>query len=329
MTPLSRRLIGAVCALLLSSAASAADYTMRLSHQMPPGHHVAKVIGAFAQEVQERSNGRLVVQIFGAEQLIKAAENHPAVARGQVEAASVVSLQWGGTIPEMQVMTIPFLMTDPAVLARFRTSEAVKFLDERLAARGVRNLAWLVDSTDAVFTSNKAPLVAPADFKGVKIRGLSRLVDQGLVAMGAAPAAMPGSEVYQALQTGVIDAGITGLGAVHSRRFYEVQRYGVVTPLFTVYQNIIVNPAWWDRLPKDLQGVLSMAAANAEQKLMPTSKVIDPAGVERLRAAGMQMHVHTPAEIEALRRAMQPAVMDAFRKASPDAARLLQLIEAL
>lgn len=307
----------------------AADYTMRLSHQLPPTHHVAKAIEQFAADVEANSGGKVKVQIFGAEQLFKADQNHAAVARGQVEAASVVSLQWGGTVPEMQALSIPYLLTDPDKLARFPESEAAQLLDRKLAERGVRNIAWLVDANDAVFTSARTPLVAPEDFRGVKIRGLSRLVDTGLIAMGAAPSTMPGSEVYQGLQTGVIDAGITSVGAAYSRRFYEVQKFAVATPLFTVYQNLIVNPRWWDGLPEDAREAIRAAARKAEQTLLPKSDEVNPDGVARLRDVGMTVIVHTPEQARALEEAMQPAVIEAFSKATPDAVKLIELIRAL
>src|SRR3546814_7912142 len=94
---------------------------------------------------------------------------------------------------------------------------------------------------------------APEKFKGVKIRGLNKLFDTGLSAMGAVPVSMPGSEVYQALQTGVIDAGLTGVQAASARRYYEVQKYGAAAPTFLVFDNLVVNPAWWDSLPKDVR----------------------------------------------------------------------------
>src|SRR3546814_18484157 len=119
--------------------------------------------------------------------------------------------------------------------------------------KGVRNLCRIVAPTDLVFTSSTQLLDAPKKFEGVKIRGLNKLFDSGLSAMGAIPVSMPGSEVYQALQTRVIDAALTGVQAASSRKFYEVQKYGAATAIFLVFDNLVVNPKWWDSLPQDVR----------------------------------------------------------------------------
>jgi C4-dicarboxylate-binding protein DctP len=316
-------------ALLCSLGAWAADYTMRISHQFPPTHQTARALDQFAADVKASTGGKVEVQIFGAEQLFKANQQHAAVARGQVEAAAIVSFGWGGTIPEMNVMTIPFLMTHAGQLKKFPTSDAARLLDEKMAAKGVKNIAWLVDANDAIVTSAKAPLLKPEDFKGVKIRGISKLFDNGLTAMGASPSAMPGSEVYQALQTGVIDAGITSCAAAYSRRYYEVQKFGVASAMLTAYETLVVNPAWWEKLPAEMQKNLMAAAHKAEATLLPTSDEVAPEDVKRLRDKGMQVTVLTKEQEKALAAVMQPPVIKAFGESSPDGAKLIGMIQTL
>ena len=228
--------------VLGASVATAQPVVMRVSHQVPPAHHLTKLLQGFAADVKARTNGGVDVQLFGSEQLAKAAENFPQVARGNIEAAVSVNFQWGTTIPEMSVTLIPYYMTDLAQIKRFPTSEARKFLDAKLEARGVHSVAWLYITRESIFTSGKKPLVTLDDFKGVKIRGLNSLTDHALTAIGAAPSAMPGSEVYQALQSGVLDAGLTDLSAAYSRKYYEIQKYGTVAPYFTVFFHVYVNP---------------------------------------------------------------------------------------
>jgi len=169
----------------LAAGAQAADTTMRLSHQFPPAHHSAKNLEQFAADVKANTGGKVEVQIFGAAQLFKPAQHHAAVAGGKIESAAVLSFQWGGTIPEMNVTVIPYFMSSVDKMRRFRSSEAQKMLDAKMAEKGVLNIAWLMDANDGIFTSAKKALVTPADFKGVKVRGLSKLFDAGLVAMGA------------------------------------------------------------------------------------------------------------------------------------------------
>ncbi|MEY8875701.1 MAG: TRAP transporter substrate-binding protein DctP [Leptothrix sp. (in: b-proteobacteria)] len=319
----------AAAALLASAGALAADVTMRISHQFPPTHQTAKNLEQFATDVKAATGGKVEVQIFGSEQLYKATQNHAAVARGQVEAAAILNFQWGGTLPDMVVTTIPYLMTSADKLKKFPDSEAARLLDAKMASKGVKNIAWIVDANDGIFTSAKAPLVRPEDFKGVKIRGLSKLFDTGLSAMGASPAAMPGSEVYQALQTGVIDAGLTGVEAAYARRFYEVQKFGVASPLFTAYDNLIVNPAWWNGLPAELRKAIEGAAQKAAHRSLPDTDDIPPELIKQLRDKGMNVTVLNKVQQKAVADVMQPAMIKAFNDSTPDGAKLIELINKL
>ena len=223
---------------------------------------------AIAEDVKLRTKGGVEVQLYPSEQLAKAGENFPGVARGAFEAAMSVNFQWGTTIPEMNAPTLPFFFTELDRIKKFPTSDARKFLDELLAKRGVRSVSWLYITRLSIFTSGRKPILTVADFQGVKIRGLNSLTDNSLKAVGAAPSAMPGSEVYQALESGVLDAGLTDLSAAYSRRFYEVQKYGTVLPYFTVYFHLYANPKWWESLKAEYRAAIEAAAAKNEQDVM-------------------------------------------------------------
>lgn len=325
----ANRFLALLAAACLAATAQAAEYTMRISHQFPPAHQTARALDRFAAEVKKTTGGRAEVQLFGAAQLFKPAQNHPAVAGGKIEAAAILSFQWGGTIPEMSVTAIPYLVSHVDQLKAFPKSEAAQLLNAKMQAKGVHNIAWILDANDGIFTSAKAPLVEPADFKGVKIRGLNKLFDKGLEALGAAPAAMPGSEVYQALQTGVIDAGFTGVQAAFSRRYYEVQKYGAASNIISVYDNLVVNPEWWKGLPADVRNAIQAAATHIQSESIPEHDGIEPKFIQRLRDKGMNVTVLSKAQEKALARIMQPAVMKAFTASSPDAPKVLEIVKQL
>jgi len=291
---------------------------MRISHQVPPAHHMSKLLSAFAADVKQRSNGEVDVQLFGSEQLAKAAENFPAVAKGTIEAAMSVNFQWGNTIPEMSVFTIPYFFGDLEQIKRFPKSEARGFLDDKLAQRGVHSVAWLYITRQSIFTSGKAPIRSTDDFKGLKIRGLNKLVDNALVAAGAAPSAMPGSEVYQALQTGVLDAGLTDVSAAYSRKYYEVQKYGTVTPFFTVYFHMYVNPGWWGKLSPAHRQAIEAAAAKVEEEAIGVTETTAEAAIRDLQTKGMTLHIQSPQEAAQWKAVMQKPVLDAFLKSAAE-----------
>jgi C4-dicarboxylate-binding protein DctP len=317
-------------ASLLAAAAASAQTVMRLSHQVPPAHHMSKLLESFAAEVKERTKGEVEVKIFGSEQLAKAGENFPSVARGAFEAAMSVNFQWGKTIPEMSALTIPYYFTDLEKIKKFPTSEARRFLDAKLDARGVKSVMWLYITRQSIFTSGKKPIVALDDFKGLKIRGLNALTDHALSAVGAAPSAMPGSEVYQALQSGVLDAGLTDVSAGFSRRYYEVQKFGTVAPYFSVYFHMFVNPAWWNKLPEAQRNAIMAAAAKTEADAIGVTEATADDAVKQLREKGMTIHVQTPAETKAWSTVMVKPVVDAFLKEAPEGgAKIVELLDKL
>jgi len=302
-----------------------AQTVMRISHQLPPAHHIAKLLEQWAADAKARSGGKLDIQILGADQAFKPDQNYPAVARGQVEAAMSVNFQWGNTIPEMNVVTIPYLFTDLEKVKKFPTSEVAKALDAKLAAKGVKNLAWFFTTRVSIFTSSAKPIVTLADFKGLKIRGLNKLVDNALVAAGASPSAIPGSEVMQALQTRVLDAGLTDVSAAYSRKYYEIQKYGTISPFFTVYFHLYCNPDWFNKLSPELQKAIEGASQKAEMDSIPLTEATAADATKQLGVKGMVLHMQTAAEAKDWEKVMQPPVLDAFKKAAPDGAKLIDL----
>jgi C4-dicarboxylate-binding protein DctP len=315
---------------LLPGAGLAADVTMRISHPVPVAHHLHKALDGFKAEVETSTQGKVEVRIFPSEQLAKAGENHPSVARGAFEAALVTNFQWGNTVPEMNVTTIPYLFTDLDRIKKFPGSDAARILEQKLEQKGVKNIGWFYITRQSIFTSGKKPLVQLTDFKGQKIRGLSTIADAGLAAIGAAPTPMAAPEVYQALESGVLDAGITDISAAVSRKFYEVQKFGTVAPYFSVYFHMFVNPAWWNKLQPAHRAAIEAAARKTEHDMVALTEATAAAAAKQLRERGMTIHDQTPAEQKAWEAAMRQPVIDAFVKATgEDGKKLIELLNRL
>jgi C4-dicarboxylate-binding protein DctP len=321
----------ALAAALLGAAGAAQAATeMRCSHQLPPQHHIAQTIDRWAAEVERASGGGIDVQVFGADSLVGAKENIAAVAKGNIECAFSINPQWGKTLPLMNVTLRPYAVTDLDTLASWPGSEAAAFLEEKLLEKGVRNVVWLFTTRMSTFTSKGRALIAPADFKGIKIRGLNPIADAGLVAMGAAPVTLPGSEVYQGLATGVIDAGMTDVSAAWSRKYYEVQDHMTVTPLFSVFFHGYVNPAWYDGLDDAQKAALAEAGEKAAAWAVEASEAAAADAPAQLAGKGVKVHMHTDQEIAAMKQAMVPAFDAAFAKATgADGEKMLQLVDKI
>ncbi len=311
------------------TAAEAATQ-MRCSHQLPPAHHIAKVVDRWAAEVEKLSEGELDVQVFGADSLVKANDNILAVAKGDIECAFSLNFQWGKTLPLMNVTVGPYTMSSIEAWEKWPTSEAAAMLDQKLAEKGVKNVVWMFQTNTSVFTSKGKFLQTPADFKGVKMRGLGPAFDTGLTAMGATTVSMPGSEVYQGLATGVIDAAITDIAAAVSRKYYEVQDHFVVVPALGAYLHGYVNPGWYDGLSDKSKAALAKAGEEASGWALEASQAAAAAAPDELTAKGVQVHVATEAENEAFKAAMQPAFNAAFAdEAGEDGKTLLGLVQKL
>ena len=298
MRTLFKTLTATALALAVCTAAQAAT-EMRCSHQLPPAHHIAKVIDRWAAEIETLSDGNIDVQIFGANSLVGARENIASVAKGNIECAFSINPQWGKTLPIMNVTLKPYAVTDLETLAAWPGSEAAQFLEDKLLEKGVRNAVWLFTTRMTAMTSQGSALINPEDFKGVKIRGLNPVADAGLVAMGAAPSAMSGSKVYEALSTGVIDAGMTDIAAAYSRKYYEVQDHVTVVPLFSVFFHGYLNPAWYSGLTDSQKSAITEAGAKAAEWAVAASEEASAAAPQQLAENGMKVHFQTPAEAEA------------------------------
>jgi len=195
-------------------------------------------------------------------------------------------------------------------------SEPAKYLDGLLLKKGVKNVVWMFTTRMSAITSKGKALIKPADFKGVKIRGLNKLVDAGLKALGAAPSAMSGSKVYNALQTGVINAGLTDISAAYSRKYYEVQDHVTVSPMFSVFFHGYVNPEWFASLTDMQRNAIMEASKIAAADAIRATEEAAAKAPDQLRAKGMKVHIHTPAEIAAMKAIMDPAFTNAFDQAT-------------
>lgn len=326
---MKKTLILSAAALALGLTGASAQTAMRCSHQLPPTHAISGVIDRWAERVEELSGGEIDVQVFGAAALVKPNENIVAVARGEIECAFSVNFQWGRTLPIMNVTVAPYAFSDMAIWRNWHDSAAAAFLNERIAERGLVNVAWLFQTNSSVFTSRGRLLVAPEDFAGMKIRGLTPAFDAALAALGAVPSAMPGSEVYQGLATGVIDGAITDVAAAVARRFYEVQDHFSIVPVISVYFNGYVNPRFHAGLSDAGRAALDEAGREAAGWAIEAAEAGIAAAPEQLRARGVTVRELTAEENAALEALMRPAFDAALRAEAGEAAQLLELIDQL
>lgn len=196
--------------------------------------------------------------------------------------------------------------------------------------KGVRNVVWMFQTNTSVFTSKGKPLLKPADFQGQKMRGIGPAFDRGLKAMGATPVAIPGSEVYQALATGVIDSAITDVAAAWSRKYFEVQDHMTVVPVLAAYLHGYVNPRWYDKLTDKDKAALKKAGEDAAGWALEASQEAAASAPAELESKGVKVHIATAEENAAFKAAMAPAFAEGFAdETGADGRKLLELVQKL
>jgi len=320
--------LGAV--LVVSGTVSAgAETVMRCSHQLPPAHSVAQVIDRWAAEVETLSSGEIDVQIFGANSLVGAGQNIVSTAKGDIDCAFSVQFQWGKTLPIMTVTTAPYAFSDLNIWRNWDGSDAANLLEDKLRTKGVENVVWLFQTNSSVFTSNGDFLKVPEDFEGMKVRGLTPAFDAGLAALGAAPTALPGSEVYQSLATGILDGAMTGTGTAVSRKYYEVQDHFVVSPVISVFLHGYVNPGFYAGLSETAKAALDEAGRKAAVWAVEAAEIELANAPAKLESKGVSVHIASDEENAAMEAVMRPAFDEAFQADDVDSIKLLELIDKL
>jgi len=302
---------------LAATAAAAQDYTLRFAHQLPPQHYLAKEYEVWAKDIEEKSGGHVKVEIFPAAQAFKPNQVFPAVAQGRIEAGMSMTFQWGNTIPEMSVMTVPYVLSNEVDAEKFVKSKANDILSDLIAAKGVQNLAWLYMGNTTVFMAKDKPIINTSDLEGVRIRGLDKVFDAGIEAAGAEAVIMPGSEVYQALQTGIVNAAVGDLLGINSRKYYEVQNYANVVSTNTVFSHIIVNPAWYASLDDSARKAVDEASEDLQERMIADFPARAAAGWEAVKDK-IQLHKQTDEEAAAWAEVLQPPSVKVFLEAAPE-----------
>ena len=315
--------------LLFSAQAMAAPYKMRLSHQMPESHFLAREIQDFKVQVEKATNGQVIVEIYPAAQAFKPNELIPAVVGGSIESGLAINFQWSGMIPAMDTFIIPFLLTDIGLIEKAMDGEVGAKFDSMLQAKGVVPIMWLLQTTRNVYTSNEKVLKLPEDFKGKKMRGSSKIMNLGSEALGASSMPISGPEVYTALQRGTLDIGLTGPGAALQRHYYEVQKYGTVASTFSTIHVVFVNAAFWNSLPPDLQKTVREVASGIQKKGYAVSREEIQKSIDEL-SKKMTIHIQTPEEEAAWRAVMVQPALDYYKsKTGQEGEELITLIENL
>ncbi|MFO1271591.1 MAG: DctP family TRAP transporter solute-binding subunit [Rubrivivax sp.] len=305
--PSRRAFVGAAVAAPWVRAPAQSPIVLRFSHVVAPDTPKGKGAERFRQLAEERSKGRLKVEVWPNSELYKDKEELEALQLGSVQmlAPSLAKFRPLG-VKEFEVFDLPYLFKDEAAFRALTEGPFGRDLLRRLEAHGLRGLAYW-DNGFEVMSANR-PLHSVADFKGLKMRiQSSRVLDAQMRALGALPQVLAFSDLHAALQAGQVDGTESTPSNFWTQKLFEVQKHLTLSNHGHLAYAVIVNQRFHDGLPADLRAVVDGAVADATAYANAIAAAENRDALERIRASGRtQVHLPTAAETEAWKRALMP-----------------------
>ena len=298
------------------------EITLRYAGDLPIGNHLTRGQEFFAKRVEEIGKGRVKVEVFPAGQLYTAKDYPKALPSGALDMAQCALDKWGGMVPAVTVLSLPFLFDSWSHIWRMADSKGGEAIKMEMEKANVRSLFWMQDSSSAF--AAKEPLKKLDDFRGKRIRAFDEVSAHTIEALGGTPAYLSGGEVYMALQRGTIDGGISSFTSFVDRKYFEVTKHITVTPFMLPMYLGMMNLKKWNELPPDVQKIILTAGKETQEW---GRKEIQKMDREALKVLKSKMEVyHLPkAEQESWRKACKP-VYDLFLQKRGESGReLLEL----
>jgi len=320
----------ATAALALVTAAGIANATeLRLSHQWSNKdvrHQVAQIV---ADEVAA-ADVDLDIKIFGSKSLFKPREQYKPLSRGQLDMTVLPLSYAGGQQPAYNLTLMPGLVKNHDHAARLSNSPFMEALEAKMAADDVMVLVhgYLAGG----FVAKDKCITSPDDVQGLQTRAAGKSFEQMLAGAGASIASMASSEIYNAIQTGVLNAANTSSSSFVSYRIYE--QVSCYTPagdvaLWFMYQPLLMNKSTFDGLTEEQQGALLAASEKAEAFYLEEAKKQDAASEAVFREAGVEIAQMSPEDFEAWRALAQETSYKSFVEEVSDGQELLDMALAV
>ncbi len=316
----------AASVLTLAVAAGAASAVeLRLSHQFATGdvrHQIAQMI---ADDVAA-AGVDLEIQIFPNQSLFKAREQYTPLSRGQLDMTVLPLSYAGGQQPAYNLTLMPGLVKNLDHGDRLSHSPFMDKLSEIMAQDDVMVLVhgYLAGG----FGSNKGCITKPEDVQGISIRAAGKSFEEMLAGAGASISSMASSEIYPALQTGVLDATNTSSESFVSFRLYEqLQCYTPAgdTALWFMYQPLLINKTTFDGLTPEQQTALTEASAKAEAFYLEEGKKGDEIARQTFADAGVEIAEMTPEDFDAWLALAKETAFPIFVQETPGGQELLDM----
>lgn len=244
----------------LCQGAFAADFKLTLAHGGETNHPWQIAALKFKEIVEKESNGRIALTIFTAGEMGGDREMAEALQNGSLDMTIIATMAMSAFEPQVQIFDFPYLFPTEQTAYKVLDGEAGKLVAEYLAKKGFHVLAYWENSYRG-FSNSKRKITKPEDLKGLKFRvPETPILMAWLRSIGSAPTPMPFTELYSALQTGVVDGQDNGILLTYTHKVGEVQKYYTLANHIYSPAPLYFNAKKFAKLPKDLQDILAKAA---------------------------------------------------------------------
>jgi C4-dicarboxylate-binding protein DctP len=282
-----KSLVFAAAALALSFGAWAqSPIVIKFSHVVAVDTPKGNAANYFKKLAEERTKGRVKVEVYPNSQLYKDKEELEALQLGAVQMLAPSLAKFGPLgVREFEAFDLPYLFDNYEELHKVTQGPVGQGLLKKLESKGILGLAYW-DNGFKEMSANK-PLKKIEDFKGVKMRiQSSKVLDSQMRALGAIPQVMAFSEVYQALQTGVVDGTENPMSNLYTQKMHEVQKYLTLSDHGYLGYAVIVNKKFWDGLPADVRTALESAMKDATKYANEIAKKENDEALEAVKKSG-------------------------------------------
>jgi C4-dicarboxylate-binding protein DctP len=288
-------------------AAAQAPIIVKFSHVV--AEKTPKGMGAlkFKELAEKKLPGKVQVQVFPSSQLFGDAKELEALLLGDVHLIAPSLSKFDRYTKKIQVFDLPFLFDDIGAVDAFQSSPLGQELLKAMTSRGLLGLAYWHNGMKQLST-NRDQLKRPDDVKGLKFRiQASDVLEAQFRALGANPQKMAFAEVYQALQTGVVDGQENTWSNIYSQKFHEVQKTIAETNHGVIDYMVVTNAKWWDGLPADVRKGLAEAMTEATAYANKLADDINQDDRKKIEAAGRaKIQKLGKDDVAAWRKAMEP-----------------------
>ena len=281
-------------------------YVIKFPHVMAPGTPKGQAADRFKELAEARFPGRVAVEIYPSSQLMNDDDSLEALAFGEIQMIAVALSKFDRLTRRFQVFDLPFLFPDLAAVERFQNSPTGETLLTELVDSGFLGLSFWHNGMKVFGAPH--PMRQPDDAEGLKFRIMeSDVLQAQVLEIGGNPQKMPFGEVYQALQTGAIDAQENTWSNIYSTKFYEVQPYFTATNHGYVGYLVAVNLPFWESLPDDLRTGLEEIVAEVTTWGNARAAAINADSLDRIKESGRtEIVTLTTEELTVWRDAVQP-----------------------